>query len=78
GLKPNHYQQHLRVDKARQLLEATLQQIDTIAWSVGYSDPGSFRRVFARITGLSPGDYRKRFAHERVSAAPQGHRVQRA
>ncbi|MET0807378.1 MAG: helix-turn-helix domain-containing protein [Pseudoxanthomonas sp.] len=78
GLKPNHYQQHLRVDKARQLLEATVQQIDTIAWSVGYSDPGSFRRVFARITGLSPGDYRKRFAHERVSAAPQGHRVQRA
>lgn len=66
GLKPNDYQQHLRVDKARQLLEATVQQVDTIAWSVGYSDPSSFRRVFARITGLSPGNYRKRFAHERT------------
>jgi AraC-like DNA-binding protein len=30
-------------------------------WMVGYEDPGSFRKVFQRIMGLSPGDYRRRF-----------------
>ncbi|MDE2051429.1 MAG: AraC family transcriptional regulator, partial [Gammaproteobacteria bacterium] len=28
---------------------------------VGYEDPGSFRKVFQRIMGLSPGQYRRRF-----------------
>jgi len=70
GLNPNDYQQHLRVEKARALLEATVQPIDTIAWAVGYSDPASFRRVFTRIAGLSPGEYRKRFARARRSPRP--------
>jgi transcriptional regulator GlxA family with amidase domain len=35
--------------------------INEIAWLVGYEDPGSFRKVFHRIIGLSPGDYRRRF-----------------
>ncbi|MFZ0267861.1 GlxA family transcriptional regulator [Caulobacter sp.] len=62
GLKPTDYQQHLRVDRAREMLESSVTPIDAIAWNVGYSDPASFRRVFVRITGLSPGDYRKRFS----------------
>ncbi|HEX9447199.1 MAG TPA: helix-turn-helix domain-containing protein [Dongiaceae bacterium] len=33
-----------------------------IAWSVGYEDPGAFRKVFQKVIGLSPGDYRRRFA----------------
>lgn len=74
GHNPNVYQQHLRVDKARGLLEATKQQVDAIAWDVGYSDPASFRRTFARLTGLSPGAYRKRFAQARDSSGltPRG------
>ncbi|TIM63534.1 MAG: GlxA family transcriptional regulator, partial [Mesorhizobium sp.] len=56
GLKPTEYCQHLRVGKAREMLQATTRSIDQIAWDVGYDDPGSFRKVFARITGLAPGD----------------------
>ncbi|MER9022242.1 GlxA family transcriptional regulator [Mesorhizobium sp. M0815] len=66
GLKPTEYCQHLRVGKAREMLETTMRSIDQIAWEVGYDDPGSFRKVFARITGLVPGDYRKRFGTERA------------
>ena len=61
GLKPTEYCQQLRVSKARELLETTNDSIERIAWEVGYEDAGSFRKVFVRIAGLSPGDHRKRF-----------------
>jgi transcriptional regulator GlxA family with amidase domain len=62
GLKPTEYGQRLRVGKAREMLEFTTQSIDQISWAIGYEDPGSFRRVFRRVVGLTPGDYRRRFA----------------
>ncbi|ACB94888.1 GlxA family transcriptional regulator [Beijerinckia indica] len=68
GLKPTEYCQHLRVDKAREMLEATTRPIDQIAWDVGYDDPGSFRKVFIKVIGLAPGDYRRRFGAETTSA----------
>ncbi|WP_260958059.1 GlxA family transcriptional regulator [Pseudomonas citri] len=61
GLKPTEYCQHLRVGKARELLEFTNGTIDHIAWTVGYQDPSAFRATFKKITGLAPSDYRARF-----------------
>jgi AraC-like DNA-binding protein len=29
---------------------------------VGYEDSSSFNRLFKRITGMTPGGYRKRFS----------------
>lgn len=62
GLKPIEYVQNLRVGKARELLEFTKRSIDQIAWAVGYEDATAFRRVFHRLLGLSPGEYRNRFS----------------
>lgn len=62
GMKPIEYVQNLRVGKARELLEFTKRSIDQIAWAVGYEDSTAFRRIFHRIVGLSPGDYRNRFS----------------
>jgi transcriptional regulator GlxA family with amidase domain len=61
GLKPTEYCQHLRVGKAREMLEFSNGTIDHIAWTVGYQDPGAFRAIFKKITGLAPSDYRARF-----------------
>ncbi|MEZ1317449.1 GlxA family transcriptional regulator [Pseudomonas fluorescens] len=61
GLKPTEYCQHLRVGKAREMLEFTNGTIDHIAWTVGYQDPSAFRATFRKITGLAPSDYRARF-----------------
>lgn len=61
GLKPTEYCQHVRVGKARQMLEFTNGTIDHIAWTVGYQDPSAFRATFKKITGLAPSDYRSRF-----------------
>lgn len=35
--------------------------VDRIGWDVGYADPSAFRKVYHRIVGLSPSDYRRRF-----------------
>jgi transcriptional regulator GlxA family with amidase domain len=61
GLTPTEYVQHLRVGKARASLEFTSLTINEVSWSVGYENAGSFRKVFQRIMGLTPGDYRRRF-----------------
>lgn len=62
GLNPTEYSQRLRIGKAREMLELTTRTIDQVAWAVGYEDPGSFRKIFHKMIGLRPGDYRKRFA----------------
>ncbi|MDF3907565.1 MULTISPECIES: GlxA family transcriptional regulator [Paracoccus] len=61
GLTATDYAQRLRVAKAQELLQFGQQPVERIAWQVGYSDPGAFRKVFLRIVGLTPGEYRQRF-----------------
>lgn len=61
GDTPLEYLQHLRIGKARTLLETTNTPIEQITWDIGYEDVSSFRRLFKRITHLSPTAYRKRF-----------------
>jgi transcriptional regulator GlxA family with amidase domain len=68
-MTPIEYVQHLRVARAREHLEFTRRTIDQIAWSVGYEDAAAFRKLFHRLVGLSPGDYRARFAAPSAQAA---------
>ncbi|MBP6900025.1 MAG: helix-turn-helix domain-containing protein [Burkholderiaceae bacterium] len=58
GHSPLDHLHRLRCDRARLLLEITLQSIPAIAQSCGYADPAAFRRVFSRHVGLTPQDYR--------------------
>jgi len=62
GMTTTDYCQRLRVGRAREMLQAGRLPIERIAWDVGYSDPGAFRKVFTRVVGLTPGDYRRRFS----------------
>lgn len=61
GLAPITYVQHLRVEEAKRRLERTTSPIDQISFEVGYEDPASFRRLFRRVTHVTPGDYRRKF-----------------
>ncbi|HDS1367947.1 TPA: GlxA family transcriptional regulator [Stenotrophomonas maltophilia] len=73
GMTTTEYCQRLRVGRARELLQFSTDSIDRVAWEVGYSDPGAFRKVFTRVVGLSPGEYRRRFYANRnaePSSAP--------
>ncbi|MCC0031600.1 MAG: helix-turn-helix domain-containing protein [Brucellaceae bacterium] len=62
GLALSTYVQELRVEKARGLLERSAMPVNEICWAVGYEDPSAFSRLFKAISGVSAGDYRKRFA----------------
>jgi len=61
GFAPIDYVQRLRIEDAKRRLERTEAAADEISWKVGYEDPAFFRRLFKRVTGLTPGAYRKRF-----------------
>jgi len=60
-LKPTEYCQRLRVGKAQEMLVLGKQSVEKISWAVGYEDPASFRRLFKRLVGLSPREYRNHF-----------------
>jgi transcriptional regulator GlxA family with amidase domain len=62
GYAPIDYVQTLRIEEAKQLLEAEKTPVDQIAFEVGYEDPNSFRRIFKRLVGVTPARYRQRFA----------------
>lgn len=62
GMTTTEYCQRLRVGRAREMLQAGRLPIERIAWEVGYGDPGAFRKVFTRVVGLTPGEYRRRFS----------------
>ncbi|MEH6529571.1 MAG: helix-turn-helix domain-containing protein [Porticoccus sp.] len=53
--------QNLRIEEAKQLLETHSMAVDEISMVVGYEDPSFFRRLFKRLTGLTPSQYRRMF-----------------
>ncbi|MCW8926245.1 MAG: helix-turn-helix domain-containing protein [Xanthomonadales bacterium] len=55
------YLQNLRVEEAKRLLESSDKPVDEISEQVGYNDTSFFRRVFKRLTGLTPSHYRRLF-----------------
>ncbi len=61
GKAPLAYLQALRIERAKLLLESSRQGVEQIAAAVGYEDASSFRRLFARLTSLSPARYRQQF-----------------
>ncbi len=75
GMTPLDYLQDLRVKRAKMLLQVTLHTVHTIAQSCGYSDATLFRRIFRSATGMTPTEFRTRYAlrarrrHWRVEAA---------
>lgn len=62
GRRPMEYVHEVRIDEARRILESSVIAVDEVGFSVGYDDPTFFRRLFKRMTGLTPAAYRRKFA----------------
>ena len=62
GNTPIEYIQRVKVEKAKRLLESTRQTFEEIVYELGYEDVRSFRKIFLRITGVSPSEYRKKYS----------------
>ncbi len=67
GYQPMGYIQAIRIEEAKQLLEANYANVEEIGQLVGYEDPTFFRRLFKRRVGMTPAAYRKKFT--RIAAA---------
>ncbi|MEO3944772.1 AraC family transcriptional regulator [Gorillibacterium sp. CAU 1737] len=50
----------VRIAKAKAYIEAGELSLKEICFRVGYKDPNYFSRVFRKVTGVSPSDYRER------------------
>lgn len=61
GVSLLEYIQNLRIEEAKRLLETGNLPIDEIGTRVSYDDASFFRRLFKRLTGLTPGQYRRMF-----------------
>lgn len=49
----------IRMDRACQMLDGTSHSISTVADKLGFEDPYYFSRLFRRVVGLSPSQYRR-------------------
>jgi transcriptional regulator GlxA family with amidase domain len=58
GNSPREYIQRVKIEAAKRALESG-ERVSAAARVAGYA--AAFRRLFARVTGLSPADYRARY-----------------
>jgi len=68
GFRPMEYVHAVRIEEAKSRLETTDYTVESIGAEVGYEDPASFRRIFKRKVGLTPGIYRRKFSHSQLDA----------
>ena len=62
GSSPATFVETLRLNEARRRLSVAETSIESVAESVGFNGPDSFRRAFERRFRVSPSKYRRSFA----------------
>ena len=58
GYSPIDYHNRLRIQKACQYLDLTDSRIKEVGYRLGYQDPYYFSRLFSKIMGKSPSQYK--------------------
>ena len=71
GHLPGRYLQLLRTAAAKEMLEQGASSIQQVSERVGYHDVAFFRALFKRHTGMTPAEYRHRFAGMDYRSAAQ-------
>ncbi|MEI9920171.1 MAG: chromate resistance protein ChrB domain-containing protein [Bacteroidota bacterium] len=54
------YIRKLRIDKALEMLKDSNRSLAEIAYLTGFSDQSHFTRIFKKVTGKNPSEYRKK------------------
>ncbi|MFE5323895.1 helix-turn-helix transcriptional regulator [Paenibacillus sp. NPDC056579] len=62
GMNFSDYLNDIRIQRAKQLLQNVELKIQEVAANVGYQNANSFIRMFKRYSGITPGEYRKKYA----------------
>jgi transcriptional regulator GlxA family with amidase domain len=61
GIPPIEYLQNIRVESSKKYLEQTQLSISEIIEKTGYNDTKAFRKVFYKMVGMKPIEYREKF-----------------
>ena len=61
GTTVNNYLISKRITRAKQLLRFTDMTVDEIGAAVGMADANYFSRMFRKVEGISPREYRKQW-----------------
>jgi len=56
------YIQRVKIEAAKNMLEKARKTVAEVMYDVGYADTKAFRDLFRRITGLTPLEYKGKFA----------------
>jgi transcriptional regulator GlxA family with amidase domain len=56
------YIQRVRIEAAKKLFETSQKNVSQVMFDVGYTDTKAFRDVFRKTTGITPIEYRNKFA----------------
>jgi transcriptional regulator GlxA family with amidase domain len=59
GISPIQYLRHLRLERAKELLEKDLKLVKEISWEIGIKDVSHFVRDFKQRYGVTPTKYRQ-------------------
>jgi len=59
GMRPSRYLQTKRIERAQLLLLTTNNSLSEIAHKIGMDNLSYFSRIFKKLTGKTPGDFRK-------------------
>ena len=59
NVSPHRYVSQLRLERAMVLLAAGKRTLSDIALSCQFSSQASFNHAFRRVTGMTPGEYRR-------------------
>ncbi len=57
------YIQRVRMEAAKKFFEASRKNVSEVMFDVGYTDTKAFRDIFKKITGLTPIEYRTKYAN---------------
>lgn len=70
GVTPHEFVEGVRIDHARNLLEATDLALKAIAFDCGFASPDQMRSAFQRRLGITPARYRANFRTVRPLDGP--------
>ena len=59
---PLEYIQRVRVEAAKRSFEASRKNVSEVMFDVGYTDTKAFRETFRKVTGITPIEYRNKYA----------------
>ena len=59
GFAPSQYIQEVRINMAKEMLTNTSRSIKEIAFELGYENKDYFFTAFRKVSGMTPGGYRK-------------------